>query len=78
VGSQYGFTVSGNGVATATYNVGDDGSAFGVANNRRVTVIDLLLAADSETVKGVLYHGEKAERDMANDVFSDINEAGGI
>jgi hypothetical protein len=76
VASQYGFTVSGNGVGTATYNVGDDGAAFGVANNTRVTVMDLLLAVDAQAVNGVLYNGDAAKRKMANDVFSDINEAG--
>ena len=76
VGTRYGFTVAGNGVGTATYKVGDDGAAFGVANNTIVTVMDLLLAADSQAVNGVLYNGNKAKRDMANDVFSDINEAG--
>lgn len=76
VGSRYGFTVSGNGVGTATYNVGADGAAFGVANNSQVTVMDLLLAADAQAVNGVLYNGDKAKRDMANDVFSDLNEAG--
>jgi len=78
VGTQYGFTVSGNGVGTATYNVGDDGAAFGVANNTTVTVMDLLLSVDAQSVNGVLYNGNKAKRDMANDIFSDINEAGSI
>src|SRR5262249_15536979 len=33
VAAQYGFTVSGDGVGTATINVGSNGDAFGVANN---------------------------------------------
>ena len=37
VGTQYGFKVSGNGVATATVNVGSNGAAFGVANNTTMT-----------------------------------------
>ena len=78
VGTQYGFTVSGNGVGTATYNVGSNGAAFGVANNTTMTVMDLLLAADAQAVNGVLYNGDTAKRNMANNVFSDINEAGGI
>jgi hypothetical protein len=78
VGTQYGFTVSGNGVATATYNVGTNGAAFGVADNTPMTVMDLLLAADAQAVNGVLYNGDTAKRNMANTVFSAINEAGDI
>ena len=76
VGTQFGFNVSGNGVATATVNVGDDGTAFGVTNDTRVTVMDLLLAADAQAVNGVLYNGDAARRKEANDVFSGINESG--
>src|SRR5262245_16935886 len=47
VGSQYGFTDGGNGVATATVNVGTNGAAFGVADNTVMTVMDVLLAADA-------------------------------
>jgi hypothetical protein len=78
VGTQYGFIVSGNGVATATFNVGADGAAFGVANNTTVTVMDLLLAADAQSVNGILYNGDTAKRQMANDIFGNINEAGSI
>jgi hypothetical protein len=78
VGTQYGFLVSGNGVATATYNVGSNGAAFGVADNTVMTVMDLLLAADSQAVNGVLYNGNTVKRNKANTVFSAINQAGGI
>jgi hypothetical protein len=78
VGAQYGFTASGNGVATATYNVGSNGAAFGVADNTVMTVMDLLLAADAQTVNGVLYNGNTTKRTMANSVFSAINQAGSI
>lgn len=46
VGTQYGFKGGGKGVATATVNVGANGTAFGVANNTTMTVLDLLVAAD--------------------------------
>ena len=78
VGTQYGFTVGGNGVGTATFNVGSNGAAFGVANNTTMTVMDLLLAVDAQAVNGVLYNGNTAKRNMANTVFSAINQAGGI
>ncbi|HVS34199.1 MAG TPA: SdrD B-like domain-containing protein [Gemmataceae bacterium] len=75
---KYGFTVSGNGVGTATVNVGSDGAAFGVANNATLTVMDLLLAADQQAVNGLLYNGDSTLRNEANDLFSAVNEAGDI
>jgi hypothetical protein len=78
VGAQYGFIVSGNGLATATYNVGTNGAAFGVADNTVMTVMNLLLAADAQAVNGVLYNGDTVKRNKANTVFSAINEAGSI
>ncbi len=78
VGTQYGFTVGGNGLATATYNVGASGAAFGMADNTKMTVMDILLAADSQAVDGVLYNGDSVKSNKANNVFSGINEAGGI
>jgi hypothetical protein len=78
VGAQYGFIVGGNGVATATFNVGSNGAAFGVADNTVMTVLDILLAADAQAVNGVLYNGTTAKRNMANTIFSAINQAGGI
>jgi hypothetical protein len=78
VGSQYGFTVSGNGLSTSTMNVGSNGSAFGVADNSTLTVMQVLLAADAQAVNGVLYNGDSTKRNQANNVFSAINEAGGM
>jgi hypothetical protein len=78
VGTQYGFTVSGNGVATATVKVGSNGAAFGVADNTTMTVMDILLATDSQAVNGLLYNGDTVKRNKANNVFSAINEVGGL
>jgi hypothetical protein len=78
VGTRYGFLVGGNGVATATVNVGTNGAAFGVADNTTMTVMDLLLAADAQAVNGVLYNGNTTKRTLANNIFSATNEAGGI
>jgi hypothetical protein len=77
VATQYGFSVGGNGVATSTYNIGSNGAAFQVANNTTMTVMEILLAADSQAVNGVLYNGDTNKRNQANNVFSSINEAGG-
>src|SRR5262249_33227653 len=78
VAAQYGFTVSGDGLGTATFNVGTGGDAFGVADNTTMTVMDLLLATDAQAVNGVLYNGNTTRRKKANNVYSALNDAGGI
>jgi hypothetical protein len=78
IAAHYGFTVSGDGVGTAGVNVGNAGDAFGMANNTTMTVMDLLLAADAQSVNGVLYGGNSHKRAEATDVFGAINDAGGI
>lgn len=83
----YGFQVTQFGVGTRTFNVGIRGAAFGVANNSSLSVMDLLLAVNARSHNGLLYDtngdgvvsaGEAGQRTMANDLFSLINEAGGI
>jgi hypothetical protein len=76
--TSYGFMVSGDGVGTATVNVGSSGDAFGVANNSVLTVMDLLLDANAQAVNGVLYNGNATKRNEANSVFSAVNQAGGV
>jgi hypothetical protein len=76
--AQYGFTVSGDGAGTATFNVGSNGDAFGAANNTTLTLMNLLLAADGQAVNGVLYNGNTTRRNEANAVFSAVNQAGDI
>jgi hypothetical protein len=78
VAAKYGFTVSGDGVGTATFNVGSNGDAFGVANNTTLTVMDLLLATDAQAVNGILYNGNSTKRSEANALFDALNGAGGI
>ena len=73
VAAQYGFTVSGYGLGTATVNVRNSGAAFGVADNTVMTVMDLLLATNSQAVNGVLYSGNTAKRTAANSVYSALN-----
>jgi hypothetical protein len=49
-----------------------------VANNTTLTVMDLLLATDAQAVNGVLYGGNATRRKEANDVYSALNEGGGL
>jgi PKD repeat protein len=84
----YGFLVTETGVGTRTFNVGNNGAAFGVADNSDVSVLDLLLAVNRRSHNGLLYDldgdgdandgQETTYRRMANDLFSEINEAGDI
>jgi len=83
----YGFQVSATGVGTRTFNVGNNGAPFGVANNSSLSVMDLLLAVDARSHNGLLYDqngdghissDEASFRTMANNVFTGINEAGDI
>jgi uncharacterized delta-60 repeat protein len=78
VAAKYGFTVNGDGVGVATVNVGNNGNAFGVANDAVLTVMDLLKATDAQAVNGVLYNGDSTKRNEANNIFSAINQGGGI
>jgi hypothetical protein len=71
-------TVSGDGLGAAGVSVGSDGDALGVANNTTMTVMDLLLATDAQAVNGVLYNGNTTKRAHANDVYTAINQAGGL
>ncbi len=72
------FLMSGDGLGTATANVGSAGGAFGVANNAVLTVIDLLKATDQQAVNGVLYNGSATKRNEANSVYFAVNQAGGV
>jgi uncharacterized protein (TIGR03118 family) len=76
--AQYGFTVLGDGVGTATFNVGSNGDAFGVSSNSTMTVLDLLLATNEQAMGGWLYRGNATRRSHANNVYSALNQAGGI
>jgi hypothetical protein len=78
VAARYGFTVSGDGLGAATFNVGRNGDAFGVTDNTTMTVLDLLLATDEQAVDGVLYNGDQTLRKEANDLFDALNQAGAL
>jgi hypothetical protein len=78
VAATYGFTVAGDGLGTATFNVGANGAAFGLANNTTMMVIDLLRAADSQSLGGVLYNGDATKQKAASATFAGVNQAGGV
>ncbi len=83
----YGFTVTeyGTGI-TSTFNVGNCGQAFGVANGTTLTILDMLLAVDNYSHEGRLFDmdndgdanslSETLVRTMACIVFGLVNELG--
>ena len=74
----YGFSVSTYGLATATWNVGADGAAFGVSNGSTLTVMQILNRANSQATSGVLYGGNMTRRKLALDALTGINNTGGL
>jgi hypothetical protein len=83
----YGFTVTAQSVGVATFNVGANGAAFGVANGATLSVMDILLATNARSCNGLLYDKdlsgeigrlETILREMANEVYSGINALGDI
>ncbi len=74
----YGFIVTTSGTGSATYSVGINGAAFGIANNNRQTILQLLRATNSLSAGGILYNGSTSLRNMANSVYVGINTGGDI
>jgi Prealbumin-like fold domain len=80
--TSYGFAVTANGSATATFNVGTNGAAFGVDDNTTLTIMDLLTLTDAQAHKGLLWDlngdgslstGETMLRLEADELFDAIN-----
>jgi hypothetical protein len=84
VAAKYGFIVNMLGTANATIGVGSGGAAFGVANNSTLTVWQVLKSADQLSAGGSgasqfdAFNGNTSLRNLANTVFTAINEGGDI
>ncbi len=78
VAASYGFLVTDGGVGIATFNIGSSGSAFDVADDTEISILDILLATNDQAVDGMLYDLDAVLRALANEVYSAINEAGDI
>ncbi len=78
VAASYGFLVTDGGVGIATFNIGSSGSAFDVADDTEISILDILLATNDQAVDGMLYDLDAVLRAFANEVYSAINEAGDI
>ena len=76
----YGFLVTSEGVGLATFNIGDAGAAFGLVDGDStiMTVFDILRATNAQTVDGNLYDMDLVLSELADRVYTMINEIGGI
>jgi len=90
VASDYGFNVTDTGIGTKVMNVGDNGTAFGVASGSDLTIMQLLLATNDLTDQpdnlsgfariydlngdGEIDEAEASLGRLANEVYSAINE----
>jgi hypothetical protein len=72
-GPACGFTVSATGLGARSDSVGQDGAAFGVANNTVCDVYQLLVAVNKKAVNGVLYGGNTTLQAQCADLFSSLN-----
>jgi len=91
VAEDFGFNVTQTGIGTNIVNVGSSGAAFGVADGTDLTIMQLLIATNDMTDlpdyqsgaanvydlngDGIIDAAEAALRDMANAIYSMINES---
>jgi hypothetical protein len=84
VAAKYGFKVNAMGTGSATVSVGTAGAACGVANNTNLSVWQILRATDQLSAGGTgasrfdLYNGNQALRNLANTLYTYVNEHGDI
>ena len=94
VAANYGFNVTQTGIGVRIVNVGNRGTAFGVADGTDLTISQLLHATDDLTDlddqisgfahiydtngDGVIDSQEAALRSQANELYTLINEQGDI
>jgi uncharacterized repeat protein (TIGR01451 family) len=87
VAAGYGFVVSSMGTGAATFNIGNAGVAFNVANYSTLSISQILQKTNEQARKGILWDlngngsissAEQALRTLANALFTDINETGDI
>jgi hypothetical protein len=74
-GQSHGFRVTAEGLGASSFNVGNDGAAFGVANGTKLNVYQLLRAVNQRAVGGVLYNGDAHLRDLCEDLVERLNRA---
>lgn len=76
--NQFGFVVTPGGAGT--FNVGNNGAAFGVANGSTINVTQILQFVDANFVPatGLFFGGDQTKTSAANNVLNGINTQGDI
>lgn len=72
-GAAAGFRVSVTGLGARSFNVRGYGAAFGVANNTKLNVYQLLLTLNNKARSGLMYNGDSCLQAMAKELFSQLN-----
>ena len=72
--STYGFVPTAAGLGAATFDVGNNGAAFGVSNNSTISVDQMLLAVNSNASNGVLYNNVTS---LLNDCYNELGQVNG-
>jgi hypothetical protein len=75
-GVKYGFQVSASGLGAQLFGVENWGAAFGVANNTKRNVFELLRAVDQQVQNGILYNGNTVLQSAAEDLLDALNAGG--
>ena len=76
--TKYGFSVDSFGVGYQTTSVGNNGAAFGVANNSTMSILSAIQEVDDHVINGVLYGGNSSLITEAYNVFNSINTVGKV
>jgi hypothetical protein len=74
----FGLYATGSTGNPPTFNVGNNGAAFGVANGTTLTVAQILKAANDnfDPTTGLFYGGDQAKTSALNNVLDGINSSG--
>jgi sarcosine oxidase gamma subunit len=70
----YGFVPTTDGLGDATFDVGTNGAAFGVANNSTISVTQMLVAVNGSANNGVLYNNVTS---LLNDCYNELGQVNG-
>jgi uncharacterized repeat protein (TIGR01451 family) len=78
--AKFGFRITAAGAGAATYNVGSNGAAFGVANGTALTLLRALQSANSNynAKTGLFYGGDTTKTGALDNVLDGINQTGDI
>jgi sarcosine oxidase gamma subunit len=72
--TSFGFVPTTDGLGDATFDVGTNGAAFGVANNSTISVTQMMVAVNANANNGVLYNNVTS---LLNDCYNQLGQVNG-